>query len=142
MQEGEGRGVAAWEGGPAEQITAQVLLPALVWRAGEAAAAVRQEAAAALGLLLARGLLPPSSLLQLVGGARLLPTMVQVMLLSLRCPALARKALSGWQSVTNKRSYPAAPAPMSPLPSAPGGRLSGGDPPGGLRRPGAGAEHR
>ena len=47
----------AFAGPLAEQLASQALLPALVWRAGKAAAAVRFAAITALSPLLAQGLL-------------------------------------------------------------------------------------
>lgn len=55
-----------------------MLLPALVWRAGQAAAAVRYAALSALCTMLGGGLLSPEALLELVRSAGLLPLLSQV----------------------------------------------------------------
>jgi hypothetical protein len=56
----------------------QVLLPALVWRAGKATAAARYAALTAVATMLGSGLLQQSALLGLVQQARLLELLLQV----------------------------------------------------------------
>lgn len=67
----------AFVGPLAEQLANQALLPALVWRAGKAAAAVRFAAITALSTLFAQRLLRGKQLQHLLAGDSLLPMMFQ-----------------------------------------------------------------
>ena len=68
---------SAFAGKLAEQLCKQALLPALVWRAGKAAAAVRFAAATALGTLFAQRLLQGKQLQDVLAGDTLLAMMFQ-----------------------------------------------------------------
>ena len=67
----------AFEGASAQQLANQALLPALIWRAGKTAAAVRSAAIIALSTLLAHHLLQPDQLQDMLAGDRLLPMLFQ-----------------------------------------------------------------
>lgn len=67
----------AFAGPSAEQLATQALLPALVWRAGKAAAAVRFAAITALSTLFAQRLLQGKQLQAMLGGDSLLPMVFQ-----------------------------------------------------------------
>lgn len=67
----------AFTGSLAEQLADQALLPALVWRAGKAAAAVRFAANAALNTVFAQHLLQGKQLQDMLAGNKLLPMMFQ-----------------------------------------------------------------
>lgn len=67
----------AFAGPLTEQLASQTLLPALVWRAGKAAAAVRFAAITALSTLFAQQLLRGKELQHLLAGNSLLPMMFQ-----------------------------------------------------------------
>ena len=67
----------AFAGPLAEQLASQALLPALVWRAGKAAAAVRFAAITALSTLFAQRLLQGKQLQAMLGGDSLLPMVFQ-----------------------------------------------------------------
>jgi hypothetical protein len=69
---------AAWPGGLGVALAEHVLLPAMVWRAGNAATATRYAALTAAATMLGKGLLPKSALLKLVQEARLLSLLYQV----------------------------------------------------------------
>ena len=67
----------AFAGPLAEQLADQALLPALVWGAGKAAAAVRFAAVAALNTLFAQHLLQGKHLQHMLAGDTMLPMMFQ-----------------------------------------------------------------
>lgn len=67
----------AFPGAPAQQLADQALLPALVWRAGKAAAAVRFAAITALSTLFAHKLLQTNQLQEMLAGDKLLPMLFQ-----------------------------------------------------------------
>ena len=64
-------------GPPAAALAQKAILPALVWRAGKTAAAVRFAAVAALASMLQQQLLGQAELAGLLGEGRLLPGLVQ-----------------------------------------------------------------
>ena len=68
---------AALCGPPAAALAQKAILPALVWRAGKTAAAVRFAAVAALASMLQQQLLRQAELAGLLGEGRLLPGLVQ-----------------------------------------------------------------
>ena len=67
----------AFSGKAAQQLANEALLPALVWRAGKTAAAVRFAAITALSTLFAEHLLQPEQLQAMLEGDKLLPMLFQ-----------------------------------------------------------------
>ena len=67
----------AFEGTSAVQLAEQALLPALVWKAGKTAAAVRFAAITALSTLFAQHILQDSQLQDMLAGNSLLPMLFQ-----------------------------------------------------------------
>ena len=79
-------------GAPAAALAQQAILPALVWRAGKTAAAVRFAAVAALASMLQQQLLGQAELAGLLGEGRLLPGLVQA---SVPCTTVPGHVLGG-----------------------------------------------
>ena len=65
--------VTAFNGRPAQQLADETILPALVWRAGKTAAAVRFAATTALSTLFAEQILQPDQLQAMLAQDKLLP---------------------------------------------------------------------
>ena len=82
---------AALCGAPAAALAQTAILPALVWRAGKTAAAVRFAAVAALASMLQQQLLRQAELAGLLGEGRLLPGLVQA---STPCTTIQHSALA------------------------------------------------